>query len=105
MQEAKKLGYSDKQIASLLKSSETVIRARRKRLGVPGPWVKQVTTFFAFNLFFSMACKYFHVCHSIITVCLVAEPDKVLVGELNVWVANTLGPDQISALQIKTRSA
>jgi len=41
-QEAKKLGYSDKQIASLLKSSETVIRARRKRLGVPGPWVKQV---------------------------------------------------------------
>ena len=43
LQEAKKLGYSDKQIASLLKSSETVVRARRKRLGVPGPWVKQVT--------------------------------------------------------------
>ena len=37
--------------------------------------------------------------------CLVAEPDKVLVGELNKWVANTLGPGQTSALQIKTRSA
>ena len=32
--------------------------------------------------------------------CLVAEPDKVLVGELKEWVANPLGPDQI-----KTRSA
>ena len=41
------MGYSDKQIASLLKSSETVIRARRKRLGVPGPWVKQVLEQFA----------------------------------------------------------
>ena len=38
-------------------------------------------------------------------VCLVAEPDKVLVGELNEWVANPLGPGQTSALQIKTRSA
>ena len=38
-------------------------------------------------------------------VCLVAEPDKVLVGELNKWVANPLGPGQTSALQIKTRSA
>ena len=37
--------------------------------------------------------------------CLVAEPDKVLVGELNEWVANPLGPGQTSALQIKTRSA
>ena len=37
--------------------------------------------------------------------CLVAEPDKVLVGELNKWVANPLGPGQTSALQIKTRSA
>ena len=36
---------------------------------------------------------------------LVAEPDKVLVGELNEWVANPLGPGQTSALQIKTRSA
>ena len=35
----------------------------------------------------------------------VAEPDKVLIGELNEWVANPLGPDQTSALQIKTRSA
>ena len=35
----------------------------------------------------------------------VAEPDKVLVGELNEWVANPLGPGQTSALQIKTRSA
>ena len=35
----------------------------------------------------------------------VAEPDKVLVGELNEWVANPLVPDQTSALQIKTRSA
>ena len=31
---------------------------------------------------------------------MVAEPDKVLVGELNVWVANPLGPGQTSALQI-----
>ena len=38
-------------------------------------------------------------------VCLVAEADKVLVGELNEWVANPLGPGQTSALQIKTRSA
>ena len=37
--------------------------------------------------------------------CLVAEPDKVLVGELNEWVANPLGLGQTSALQIKTRSA
>ena len=37
--------------------------------------------------------------------CLVAELDKVLVGELNKWVANPLGPGQTSALQIKTRSA
>ena len=37
--------------------------------------------------------------------CLVAEPDKVLVGELNQWVANPLGPGQTSALQIKSRSA
>ena len=36
---------------------------------------------------------------------LVAEPDKVLVGELNEWVANPQGPGQTSALQIKTRSA
>ena len=35
----------------------------------------------------------------------VAEPDKVLVGELNEWVANPLGPGQTSALQIKIRSA
>ena len=37
--------------------------------------------------------------------CLVAEPDKVLVGELKEWVANPLGPGQTRALQIKTRSA
>ena len=43
--------------------------------------------------------KYFISC------CTVAEPDKVLVGELNKWVANPLGPGQTSALQIKTRSA
>ena len=39
------------------------------------------------------------------SICLVAEPDKVLVGELNKLVANPLGPGQTSALQIKTRSA
>ena len=33
--------------------------------------------------------------------CLVAEPDKVLVGELNEWVANPLGQGQTSALQIR----
>ena len=32
-------------------------------------------------------------------VCLVAEPAKVLVGELNKWVANPLGPGQTSAQQ------
>ena len=37
--------------------------------------------------------------------CVVAEPDKVLVGEINEWVANPIGPGQTSALQIKTRSA
>ena len=37
--------------------------------------------------------------------CLVAEPDNVLVGELNEWVANPLDQGQTSALQIKTRSA
>ena len=36
---------------------------------------------------------------------LVAEPEKVLVGELNEWVADPLGPGQTSALQIKARSA
>ena len=35
----------------------------------------------------------------------VAELDKVLVEELNEWVTNPLGPDQTSALQIKTTSA
>ena len=38
-------------------------------------------------------------------ICFVAEPDKVLVGELNEVVANPLGPGQTSELQIKTRSA
>ena len=38
-------------------------------------------------------------------VCLVAEPDKVLVRELNEWVTNPLGPGQTSAQQIQTRSA
>ena len=33
--------------------------------------------------------------------CVVAEPDKVLVGEINEWVANPIGPGQTSALQIK----
>ena len=33
--------------------------------------------------------------------CLVAEPDKVLVGELKEWVANPLGPGQTSALQMQ----
>ena len=31
-------------------------------------------------------------------ICSVAELDKVLVGELNEWVANPLGPAQTSAL-------
>ena len=35
----------------------------------------------------------------------VAEPEKVLVGELNKWGANPLGPGQTSTIQIKTRSA
>ena len=32
---------------------------------------------------------------------MVAEPDKVLVGEVNEWVANPLGPGQTSALLIR----
>ena len=36
---------------------------------------------------------------------LITEPDKVLVGELNEWVADPLGTGQTSALQMKTRSA
>ena len=39
------------------------------------------------------------------TCCLIAEPDKVLVRELNEWVASPLGPGQTSALPMKTRSA
>ena len=38
---------------------------------------------------------------SMVQICLVAELDKVLVRELNDWVANPLGPGQTSALQIK----
>ena len=37
-------------------------------------------------------------------MCLVAETDSVLVGELNEWVANSLGPGQTSGLQIFGRS-
>ena len=37
-----------------------------------------------------------------IVPCLVAELDNVLVGELNEWVSNPLGPGQTSALEIKT---
>ena len=44
-------------------------------------------------------CGKFHI------LVLVAELDKVLVGKLNEWVANPLGPGQTSALQIKTRFA
>ena len=54
----------------------------------------------------SIKCgKYLNSYHWHINPCLVAEPDKVLVGGLNDWVANPLGPGQTSALQIKTRSA
>ena len=34
-----------------------------------------------------------------------AMPDEVLSWRTNEWVANPLGPEQTSALQIKTRSA
>merc|ERR1712223_2013859 len=40
---AKKIGFSDKQIANLLESSELIIRKRRQSLGVK-PWVKQIDT-------------------------------------------------------------
>ena len=40
---AKKVGFSDKQIANLLESSELLIRKRRQSLGVK-PWVKQIDT-------------------------------------------------------------
>ena len=37
--------------------------------------------------------------------CLVPRPDEVLGWRTNEWIANPLGPEQTSALQIKTRSA
>ena len=40
---AKKAGFSDKQVASLLESSEMVVRSRRRELGIT-PWVKQIDT-------------------------------------------------------------
>ena len=55
---------------------------------------------------FKYSILYSHLMYNKVpTDCLVAEPDKVLVGELNEWVANPLGPGRTSALQIKTRSA
>ncbi|KIO34014.1 hypothetical protein M407DRAFT_240864 [Tulasnella calospora MUT 4182] len=43
MAQAKRLGFSDLQIAHLVKSSENVVRAHRKSLGVT-PWVKRIDT-------------------------------------------------------------
>ena len=41
--EAKKLGFSDKQIASLLESSEMIISKRRREWKIT-PWIKQIDT-------------------------------------------------------------
>jgi len=43
MMKAKKLGFSDKQIAKAVNSSEDEVRARRKHFGVK-PWVKRIDT-------------------------------------------------------------
>ena len=40
---AKKMGFSDKQIANLIESSELLVRKQRQRFGVK-PWVKQIDT-------------------------------------------------------------
>ena len=40
---AKRSGFSDKQIAALVESSEMVVRRRRQELGVR-PWVRQIDT-------------------------------------------------------------
>lgn len=43
MHKAKKLGFSDKQIANAVNSSEDEVRARRKNFGIH-PWVKRIDT-------------------------------------------------------------
>ncbi|KAF2485370.1 carbamoyl-phosphate synthase large subunit [Neohortaea acidophila] len=43
MMKAKKLGFSDKQIANAVNSSEDEVRARRKNFGIH-PWVKKIDT-------------------------------------------------------------
>ena len=43
MMKAKKLGFSDKQIARAVNSSEDEVRARRKNFGIR-PWVKKIDT-------------------------------------------------------------
>jgi hypothetical protein len=40
---AKKLGFSDKQIAKAVNSTEDEVRARRKSFGIK-PWVKKIDT-------------------------------------------------------------
>jgi carbamoyl-phosphate synthase large subunit len=43
METAKRMGFSDPQIATLISSDEYAVRAHRKALGVT-PWVKQIDT-------------------------------------------------------------
>ena len=43
LEQAKQFGFSDKQIAKLVQSSEMVVRRRRYDLGIH-PWVKQIDT-------------------------------------------------------------
>ena len=43
MMKAKKMGFSDKQIAMYVNSTEDEVRARRKRFGIR-PWVKKIDT-------------------------------------------------------------
>lgn len=43
MTQAKQLGFSDKQIAKLMLTSEMVVRKRRCSMGIR-PWIKQIDT-------------------------------------------------------------
>ena len=52
LEKAKQFGFSDKQIARLVQSSEMVVRRRRYDLGIH-PWVKQIDTLAGLFTFWS----------------------------------------------------
>ena len=75
---AKQLGFSDKQIASVMESSEMVIRSRRRELGIT-PWVKQIDTVAAE---WPAATNYLYMtyngaCHD---VDFASEPHTMVIG-------------------------